>query len=184
MVTNLAKKAMTTKGQKACYVIDHLAEALGNDLSSPLRRAMILAEIDENPGITQADILDRMDITKSALNREIDWLFNYGCVTRSEDGREVKLEVCGYSKKSLDSAMGYFENSHQNLKFFLESYIKILKLEKPTLRDARILATLYEKGNASKQDVIDVLKGAPSTDNRAVNKLIEEGLIKGDGTRH
>lgn len=181
MFKNIAKRAMTTKGQRACYVIDHLVEALGNDPSSPLRRALILAEIDENPGITQADIMVRMDVTKSALNREIDWLFNYGCITRNEDGREVRLEVVGYSKKSLDSAMGYFDGSHKNLKYFLESYIKVLKQEKPTLRDARIISTLYEKGKATKQDVIDTLyKGSPSTDNRAVNKLIEEGIIKAD----
>ena len=46
MVRNLAKRAMTTNGQKACYVIDHLVEALGNDPSSSLRRALILNDID------------------------------------------------------------------------------------------------------------------------------------------
>lgn len=184
MVTNLAKKAMTTKGQKACLVIDHLVEALGNDPSSSLRRALILTDIGQNPGTTQTGIMERLNINKSAVNREIDWLFNYGCIRMQEsakDARSKEIEVYGYSRKALDSALGYFDDKPENLKIFIEQYIKILRQEKPTLRDAKIISALYDKGDASKQEVIDTLYGgSASTNNRAVNKLIEEGIVAND----
>ncbi len=173
---------MTTRGQKACLVVDHLVEALGNDPSSSLRRALILNDIDQHPGTTQTEIMDRLKIHKSAMNREIEWLFNYGCVMRQEsdeDGRAKPLEICGYSKRALDSALDYFQGSHSSLKKFLEGVINILKQDKPTLRDARILAALYDKGQATKADVInDLYNGPATTDNRAYNKLVEEGVIK------
>jgi DNA-binding MarR family transcriptional regulator len=182
MVKNLAKKAMTTKGQKACFVIDHLVEALGNDPSSSLRRALILNDIDQYPGTTQAGIMERLHIHKSALNREIEWLFNYGCINRQEsqkDGRAVKLELCGYSKKAFDNALDYFDGAHENLKVFLEELTKVLRQEKPTLRDAKIIASLYERGQATRQEVMDRLYHGPaSTDSRAYNQLVEEGLIE------
>jgi DNA-binding MarR family transcriptional regulator len=182
MVKNLAKKAMTTPGQKACFVIDHLVEALGNEASSSLRRAMILNDIDQYPGSTQAGVMERLHIHKSALNREIEWLFNYGCIRRQsceDDGRAVRLEVCGYSKTGLESALDYLDGSHENLKAFLMGLTKFLKQEKPTLRDAKIAASLYEMKDASKQQVLDKLyKGSASTDNRAYNQLVEDGVIK------
>ena len=172
---------MTTNGQKACYVIDHLVEALGNDPSSSLRRAIILNDIDQYPGTTQSGVMERLHINKSALTREIDWLFNYGCIMRHEsdiDGRAVKLETCGYSKRALESALEYFTDEHSDLKVFLEKFTKFLKQEKPTLRDAKIVASLFEMRDASKQKVIDTLyKGAPSTDSRAFNQLVEDGVI-------
>lgn len=178
MVKNLAKQAMTTKGQKACYVVDHLVEALAGDPSSSLRRALILNDIDAHPGTTQAEIMARLGIGKSALNREIDWLFNYGCIKRVENGREVRLEICGYSKKALDSALDYFGGRHENLKVFLDRFTMYLKLDKPTLRDAKIVSALFEQGEGTKQQVLDRLyKGPASTDNRAYNKLVEEGII-------
>jgi hypothetical protein len=64
------------------------------------------------------------------------------------------------------------------LKGFLEGMTKFLKQEKPTLRDAKIVSTLYERKGASKQEVIDGLYSGPaSTDNRAYNKLREDGVI-------
>lgn len=181
MVTNLAKRAMTTKGQKACYVIDHLVEALGNDPSSSLRRAMILVDIDQYPGATQTAIMERLHIGKSALNREIEWVFNYGCIMMEEckeDARSKRLQICGYAKSALDSALGYFDNDHEKLQFFLKNTIKYVKQEKPTLRDAKIIYSLYEKKDASKQEILDTLYGgAPSTDNRAFNKLVDTGII-------
>lgn len=170
-----------TSKQKIGQVIDFLVEALGNEPSSSLRRAMILVDIDQHPDTTQAEIMDRLEIGKSALNREIDWLFNYGCIMRSpasKDKRSIQLQICGYSKTSLNGALGIFKESHENLQFFLKQYIKIICQEKPTLRDAKILASLYEKGSVNKQEILDELYDGPSsTDNRAVNKLIEEGLI-------
>ncbi len=185
MVRNLAKKAMTTRGQKACYVIDHLVEALGNEPSSSLRRALILADIDQYPGTTQTGIMERLGINKSALTREIEWLFNYGCIMRDEskdDARAVKLQICGYSKKSLDDALDYFDGGHDALKYFLEEFNKAMKMEKPSLRDAKIMAFMHERKFATKQQVLENLyQGAVSTDNRSINELVEEGLLK-DGS--
>lgn len=176
-----AKKAMTTTDQKICYIIDHLVEALGNEPSSSLRRALILADIDQYPGTTQTGIMERLGIHKSALTREIEWLFNYGCIMRQEskdDARAVKLQACGYSKKGLDDALAYFDGSHEALKRFIEKFNTIMKMEKPTLRDAKIIAVLEETRGATKQQVMDRLyEGAASTENRAFNDLIKEGLV-------
>ncbi len=184
MVKNLAKKAMTTKAQKACYVIDHLVEALGNEPSSSLRRALILVDIDQYPGATQSAIMERMHINKSALNREIEWLFNYGCITRQEakdDARTIKLHTCGYSKKSLNGALDYFDGDHQSLKGFLKRFNKFLELEKPVLRDAKIITIVHEKGQITKQDLMSGLYGhVTSTDHRAINKLLEQKVIRDD----
>jgi DNA-binding MarR family transcriptional regulator len=182
MVKNLAKRAMTTNGQKACLVIDHLVEALGNEPSSSLRRAQILVDIDQYPGTSQAGIMERLGIHKSALNREIEWLYDYGCIMRQgseQDGRAIKLMVCGYSKKGMEGALNYFKSSHEDLKTFLGGFAKFLKQEKPTLRDAKIVASLYEMRHASRQQVMDALydNGSNSTDNRAFNQLVEDGVI-------
>lgn len=178
----LSKKAMTTEGQKACLIIDHLVEALGGEPASSLRRAMVLADIDQHPGTTQTETMQRLGIHKSAMNREIEWLFNYGCIIRQnsdDDGRQIKLETCGYSKRALEAALDYFPKRHEGLQNFLKQYIKVLKQERPTLRDARIISTLYDKGRASKSQVLDGLYGGPaSTDNRAYNKLVDDGVIE------
>ena len=184
MVKGLAKRAMTTTGQKACIVIDHLVEALGGDPSSSIRRAQILVDIDQYPGSTQTAVMERLNIHKSALNREIEWMFNYGCIMLQEvanDGRAKQIFVCGYSKKALDAAMDYTENDHEKLKFFLHNTSKMLKQEKSTLRDAKIVAALFEKKGAEKQDLIGSLYGgSPSTENRALLKLVETGIIEDD----
>lgn len=184
MVTNLAKRAMTTKGQKACMVIDHLVEALGKDPSSSLRRALILVDIDHYPGTTQTGIMERLNLDKSTVKREIDWLFDYGCIRLqdcNDDGRAKKIEVAGYSKKEMEGALGYFNSKHEFLKKFLEEFIIALKQEKPSLRDAKIIAALNEKGKATKQEIMSNLyQGPSSTDNRAFNKLLEEGKIGKD----
>lgn len=185
MVTNLAKQAMTTEAQKACLIIDHLVEALGNDSSSSLRRAAILTDIDQYPGTTQAGIMERLGLDKSTVKRETDWLFDYGCIRVQEcdqDGRAKQIEICGYSKKGLDATLGYFDGRHENLKMFLDGFAEILKQEKPSLRDAKIIAVLTEKQEASRQDVIDTLyEGSSATKHRAFNKLLEEGLIEEHG---
>jgi DNA-binding MarR family transcriptional regulator len=184
MVKNLAKQAMTTTAQKACKVIDHMVEALGNDPSSSIRRALILTDIDQYPGSTQTAIMERLRIHKSALNREIEWMFNYGCVMINEnkfDGRSKTIHICGYSKKSLDAALDYCGGDHEKLKFFLQNTSKTLKQERPTLRDAKIIASLFEKNVAEKQELLSSLYGGSlSTDNRALNKLLESGVIKDD----
>ncbi len=177
-----AKRAMATRGQKACIVIDHLVEALAGDPSSFIRRAQVLNYIDEHSGVTQTEIMHEFDISKSAMNREIEWLFNYGCITRKnaeKDGRAITLETCGYSKKALEAALDYFPERHKGLQSLLNRYIKILKQGRPTLRDARIVSTLYDKRQASKPEVMDTLYNGPATtDNRAYNKLVSDGVIE------
>ena len=163
-------------------MIDHMVEALGKDPSSSIRRALILVDIDQHPGTTQTAVMERMGINKSALNREVDWLFNYGCIMFNDnavDGRSKAMNVCGYSKKHIDSALNYCGESHENLKFFLKNTAKTLKQDKPTLRDAKIVASLFEKQEADKQLILENLYGKPtSTDNRAYNKLVETGVIE------
>lgn len=174
---------MTTDGQKACLVIDHLVEALAGDPSSSLRRAMILNDIDQHPGTTQAALMERLSLHKSALNREVEWLFNYGCIMMqdsTQDARTKSLHVCGYSKKGLDSALDYFKGDHERLKDFLMLYTKLLRQEKPTLRDAKILAYLYDKKVASKSEVLNNLYEVPTTtDHRAFSEIVNAGVIKG-----
>lgn len=181
---HLAKKAMTTVSQKACFVIDHLIEALGGQSSSSLRRAMILVDIDQNPGTSPTEIMERLDIHKSAMTREIEWLFNYGCIMRQEsnnDGRAIELITCGYSKKALEAALDYFDGDHDTMIAFLEGFAKRLRQEKPSLRDAKIVSTIFEKGEASKHDISSALyDSSASTEGRAINKLIEDGVITGD----
>jgi len=182
MVTNLAKRAMTTNGQKACRVIDHLVEALGGDASSSLRRAMILVDIDQNPGASQADIMERLQIHKSAVNREVEWLFNYGCIMMQDckdDGRAKRLQICGYSKAALDDALNYFGGNHACLTSFLVGLNRFLKQEKPTLREAKVLTIIHESKGAEKKDVIRHLySGSQSTKNRIINKLIDDGVLQ------
>ncbi len=182
MFTNVAKQAMTTKGQKACVVIDHLIEALVGDPSAPLRRAMVLADIDQFPGTTQLAVMERLHIHRSALNREIEWLFNYGCIMMNNDkavapeSREIK--ICGESKDDMEAALGYFENGHEGMKYFLRQFADFIGLEKPTLREARIVAALFEKNGASKHDLLNSLHhGATPADYRAYEKLVETGVI-------
>ncbi len=181
MVTNLARQAMTTQGQKACLIIDHLVEALANDASSSIRRAMILVDIDQNPGTSQAEIMERLRIDKSTVNREVEWMFNYGCIIRkesSDDARSKDIQLCGYSKAALDKALVYFGGRHENLKAFLKGLTNFLKQEKPSLREAKIVATVFEKKNAEKSEIAkDLYEGSASTKNRVMNKLIEDGVL-------
>lgn len=167
-------------------VLDHLVASLGGEPSSSLRRAIVLVDIDQYAGTTQTSIMERLELNKSSLNREIEWLFNYGCIMMKDnpmDARSKTIYICGYSKKALDSALDYCDGDHETLKIFLQKTAKGLKQEKATLRDAKIVASLFEKKQAEKQDVLESLYGGPSsTDNRAYNKLVEIGIIeKSDG---
>ncbi len=177
-----AKRVMTTKGQQGCLIVDHLVEALANDPSSSIRRALILNYIDEVPGVTQTEIMRDLKISKSAMNREIEWLFNYGCITRqndNKDGRAIKLETCGYSKRALESALDYLPKGHESLHSFLDLYINVLKQDRPTLRDARIISTLYDQGEVSKSKMAESLYNGPTTtDNRAIKRLLDNKVIK------
>lgn len=165
---------------KIGYIIDHLVDALGGEPGCTVRRAVILADIDENPGTTQAGIINRLKVDKSTLNRDIEWLYDYGCIRRNPgpDGREVKLQIEGYAKKNLDFALEYFDLSHKSLKNFLIHFIKLFKDHKPTLRDVKIVAAVADKNNASRQDLLEGLYGgATTTENRAINTLVELGIL-------
>jgi DNA-binding MarR family transcriptional regulator len=137
--------------QQMGLVLDHLVDALGGDPSCTLRRASILADIDEHPGTTQSEVMDRLKLHKSALNRDIEWLYDHGCVLRQpgqQDGRVIHMITCGYSKKNLGLALDYFGNSHKKLQDFLESLISMFTDHKPTLRDVKILASAADLGEA------------------------------------
>lgn len=163
-------------------ILDHLVDALGSDPGCTMRRAIILTDIDENPGTTQAEILGRMGVHKSALNRDIEWLYDHGCVVRQpapEDARILRLRACGYAKKNLDFALKHFDYSHKNLKTFLEGFVGMFGTHKPTLRDAKIVSFLGHKKSVTRQEIFDNLYGgATTTDNRAVNNLINFGLVQ------
>lgn len=180
-----AKRAMNTRGQKACLIIDHLVEALAGDPSAQIKRAQILTEIDRNPGVTQTELMHLFDLTKSAANRDIDWLFNFGCINRhkdTKDGRAVRLETCGYAKRALENVLGFFPHEHEGLQDFLKLYTKILKQDRPTLRDARLVSELYNRNHANRNNLLDSLYNGPATtDNRALKKLINDGVIQHAG---
>lgn len=173
------------KAERIGHIIDHLVDALGGEPACTLRRAVILADIDEFPGTTQAEIMERLGAHKSALNRDIEWLYDYGCIMRQQsgrDGREIRLYIAGYAKKNMDLALDYFEKSHKSLKNFLIHYINLFGQHRPTLRDAKIVATVGSLKTVKRQDVFDVLYNGPlTTDNRALNNLIASGILQKTG---
>jgi len=174
-------QASASNIQQMGLVLDHLVDALGGDPSCTLRRAVILADIDEHPETTQTGVMERLKIDKHTLNRDIQWLYDQGCVLRNpgkDDGRVINMVTCGYSKKNLGLALDYFNNSHKNLKNFLEGYISIFKDHRPTLREAKIMATMADLGSATRQEVISRSYGGPQTTNaRALDGLTDLGLL-------
>ena len=170
--------------QNAEKVIDHLVDCVGEP-SIALSRILVLIDIDSHLNTTQAEIGTRLDVDKSSIVRSVDWLINYGCITKhlsAEDARQNNLRTSTYSKKHLDYALSYFNNTHEHLQNFLQSLIKGFDAHKPSLRDAKVLLTIGTHETASKSDILDSLYNGPaSTDNRAIAALIEEGLIEKDG---
>lgn len=167
--------------QQMGLILDHLVEALGGDPSAPLRRAQILVDIDAHPETTQAAVMDRLNLNKSTLNREIDWLYDQGCILRQPsrlDGRVIHIATCGYSKKNLALALDYFKGSHKNLHFFIESLINIFTEQKPTLRDVKFLVAAADIGDATRQELFARgYTGAHTTNSRALDNLVEQGLL-------
>lgn len=168
--------------QQLGLILDHLVDALGGDPSCTLRRAQVLTDIDEHPGTTQSELMDRLNLNKSTVNRDMDWLRDHGCIHREagkEDGRVFHIVTYGYSKKNLGLALDFFDNSHKKLKMFLEGLITIFKDRKPTLRDAKLLVSMADLKEASRQELFDRSYSGPATTNiRALEGLIEDGLIK------
>ncbi len=174
-------QASANRIQQMGLILDHLVEALGGDPSSPLRRVQILNDIDAHPETTQSAVMDRLQIGKSTLNREIDWLYDQGCILRqpgAQDGRVIHMLTCGYAKKNLGLALDYFDKSHENLHFFIESLINIFTEQKPTLRDAKFLVTAADMGEATRQELFARgYSGAQTTNIRALDSLVEQGLL-------
>jgi len=184
----LPKDITASKTEKIGMVIDHLVDALGREPACTLRRAVILADIDEHPGTTQGDIIERLGVNKSTLTRDIEWLYDYGCIMRQpspQDGREICLFICGYAKRNLSLALEYFEYSHKSLKNFLIRFISIFGQHKPTLRDAKIVSAMGNQPELSKQDILSALYNGPTTtENRAINNLIDLGFIEKHDDRY
>lgn len=182
MAVQLPRDMGLSKAEKIGIILDHLVDALGGEPSCTLRRAVILADIDEFPGTTQTDIIKRLEVDKSTLNRDIEWLYDYGCIMRRpspQDARQLELTICGYAKKNFDFALFYFNYDHKSLKNFLIRFIHIFGSHKPTLRDAKILSFLGDKPSAKKQEIIDHLYDGPTTtDNRAINNLVDVGFLE------
>ena len=174
-------QASANRIQQMGLILDHLVDALGGDPSSPLRRAQILLDIDEHPDTTQSGVMERLGLNKSMVNREIEWLYDHGCVLRQpslQDGRVIHIATCGYSKKNLDLALDYFKKSHKNLHFFLETLINLFTEQKPTLRDAKFLVAAADIGETSRQDLFARgYSGAQTTNARALDNLVEQGLL-------
>jgi predicted transcriptional regulator len=176
------KENIAAKAQSATLILDHLVDALGSEPSCTLRRAMVFVDIDSHPNTTQADIMERLDAHKSALNRDIEWLYDYGCILRTPceyDQRRIELKSCGYAKKNLNAALLYFDNNHKSLQNFLNSLINLFGQHKPTLRDAKIVSVIGLNEAMTRSDIFDSLYNGPATtDNRAVNNLINFGLVQ------
>lgn len=179
----LPKDITESKAMKIGHIIDHLVDALGGESGCTVRRAVILADIDENPGTTQTEIINRLKADKSTLNRDIEWLYDYGCIRRTPglDGREVRLQIEGYAKKNLDFALDYFDFSHKSLKNFLIQFINLFGEHKPTLRDVKIIAVAANQNKSSRQDILrNLYGGSVTTENRALNNLLDMGLLLKD----
>ncbi len=179
----LPKDITESKGEKIGHIVDHLVAALGGEPGCTIRRAVILADIDQYPGTTQTEIISRLKADKSTLNRDIEWLYDYGCIRRTPgfDGREVRLQIEGYAKKNLDFALEYFDFSHKSLKNFLIRLINLFGEHKPTLRDAKIISGVACKSSPSRQDLLEGLYGGSvTTENRAINNLVDLGILTKD----
>ena len=93
--------------------------------------------------------------------------------------QDVEAIIEGYAKKNMDLALKYFDFNHENLKSFLERIINVFGQHKPTLRDAKIVSVIGKQGTVTRQQILDSLYNGPtSTDNRAVNNLINFGLVQ------
>jgi len=171
-----------TDAQKACLAIDHVVDAMAYHSSCPIRRAIILVDIHEHPHTTQSDIRQRLGVDKSSLNRDVDWMFNYGVIRREEskeDGRKITLSISEYSAEHIEKALKTSKGNHKNLQIFLKKLINTLQDDKATLREAKIIAKIHERGQITQEEILSSLYGgSPTTEKRALAKLIKEGLVR------
>jgi DNA-binding MarR family transcriptional regulator len=164
--------------------VDHIVDAVG-DPSITLRRAMILLDIDQHPNTTQNAIGERLNLEKSVVSRNVDWLWGHGCVIRAgqpQDGRETALQTSTFTNKHLQLALRSFGNQHENLKKSLEVFISLFHKHMPSLRELKALMMVGAIGEATRGQVIDNLYNGPATtDQRAIRTLIEEGIVESNG---
>jgi DNA-binding MarR family transcriptional regulator len=162
-------------------VVDHIVDAVG-DPAVTLRRALIVLDIDQYPNTTQNAIGERLNLEKSVVSRNVDWLWGHGCVIRAEgrqDGRETELQTSQFTHKHLQLALRPFGNQHTALKKTLEVFIALFHKHMPSLRELKALLTVTAKGEASRSDILNHLyDGPPTTDQRAIRTLIEEGIVE------
>lgn len=165
-------------------MIDHLVNALG-DPSCPVRRALVLVDLYTFPDSSLNDVMMRLDIDKSTAFRDVDWLVDHGCLVKRSspnDAREVSLQVFGHARAHLEAALA-ITNGTKNLSTVLSGLINLSSDHKQTLREAKILISLTTYGELDKNILTKALYNGPaSTDNRAIQNLIEEGLVKSDGS--
>lgn len=165
-------------------VVDHLVDSMG-DAGASLRRAMILLDIDQHPNTSQNAVGERLGLEKSVISRNVDWLWERGCVMRSlgvDDARETLLQTSAFTHKHLQLALQPFGNHHEVLKKSLKTFISLFTKHMPSLRELKAMLTVGAKGAATRADVIDNLyDGPPTTDQRAIKTLIEEGVAKQNG---
>jgi DNA-binding MarR family transcriptional regulator len=180
------RQAAESPIDKAARVLDHLVDAMAGEPSVPLRRVMVLIDIARNPGTSQTAILERLKLEKSTITRSIDWLYNYGCVTRGanpSNARETALTICGFARTHLHHAATLLGNDLARLQSFVDGYITFFEDYRATLRDAKIVTVLTAKGEATRQNVFDELYNGPATtDARALLALIEQGFVETNGT--
>lgn len=178
------REAAESPVEKAARVLDHLVDALAGEPSSPLRRAQVLIDIALNPGTSQAAILDRVDSDKSSLARDIDWLYNYGCITRSVSelsGRESALNICGFAKNHLGFAAKVMNGGLESLQNLLSGYISFFQGYRPTLREAKMVTVMAGQGEMTRPELFSELYNGPATtDTRALTTLIEQGFLSTD----
>lgn len=164
-------------------IIDLLVNALGEP-SCPVRRALVLNDLWSHPGSSLNDVMQRLDLDKSTAFRDIDWLVDHGCLVKTQnpdDAREVSLQVFGHARTYLEAALR-ITGSAEKLSSILNGLMALSPERKQTLREAKILITLTNYGEIDKSLVSKALYNGPaSTDQRALQNLIDEGLIEHDG---
>jgi DNA-binding MarR family transcriptional regulator len=174
-------QASANKIQQIGLILDHLLDAIGGDPSNSLARLITLVDIDAHPGTTQAEIMNRVNLDKSTINRHIQSLTDYCCIDRRpgvQDARVIHMSTIGFSRKNISLALDYFDGSHKNLQNFLTGLINMFTAAKPTIRDAKILVSAAQVQGATKQEILSQASFAPSTTNaRALESLVEQGLI-------
>jgi len=165
-----------------CTIFDHLVDAMAGEPSAPLRRVQVLIDIAQNPGTSQTAIMDRLDIDKSNLTRDIDWLYNYGCITKNtsqQSARESALTICGFARNHLGHAAKLMNDRLDALQTLLEGYTTFFQGFRPSLRDAKIVTVLTAKGEMQRSELFGELYNGPtSTDNRTLLALIEQGVLE------